>query len=216
MIERGYIVRTINIKTLVLGMVHSNCYIVKSPKSQEVVVIDPGANENTIDKYLKENDLECKAIFLTHGHFDHISAVAGLKALTNAPVYAHEAEVKLLSDPQLNASAYMGDEIIVNPDIRLKDNEEIQIAGLSWRVIYTPGHTEGGVCYYLLDHGIMFSGDTLFHESIGRTDLPTGNHQMLIESIENQLMVLADNIEVYPGHGRPTTIGHERSSNPYL
>ncbi|NLO09645.1 MAG: MBL fold metallo-hydrolase [Clostridiales bacterium] len=208
--------RTIHIKTLVLGRVQTNCYIIKSPESQEVVVIDPGDNENIIDKYLKENDLECKAIFLTHGHFDHITAAAGLKALTNAPIYAHEAEIDLLNNPQLNASAYMGDELSLNPDIRLKDKEEIQTAGLSWSVIYTPGHTSGGVCYHLLDHGIIFSGDTLFYESIGRTDFPTGNHQMLIDSIHNQLMALSDKIEVYPGHGRPTTIGHERSNNPYL
>jgi glyoxylase-like metal-dependent hydrolase (beta-lactamase superfamily II) len=214
--ERGYIVRTIHIKTLVLGAVQTNCYIVKSPKSQEVVVIDPGDNEEIIEKYLKENDLECKAIFLTHGHFDHITATSGLKALTSSPVYAHEAEMDLLKDPELNASAYMGNEISVSPDIWLKDKEEINIAGLFMSVIYTPGHTKGGACYHLPDHGIIFSGDTLFYESIGRTDFPTGNHQMLIESIQNQLMVLSDSIEVYPGHGRPTTIGHERSNNPYL
>ena len=208
--------RTIHIKTLVLGRIQNNCYIVKDPKSREVVVIDPGDEENIIEEYLKENDLECKAIFLTHGHFDHITAAPGLKAYTNAPVYAHETEVKLLSDPMLNASAIIGNEVSLSPDIVLKDKEELQIAGLSWRVIYTPGHTVGGVCYYLPDHGIIFSGDTLFYESIGRTDLSTGNHQMLIDAIHNQLMVLSDDIEVYPGHGRPTTIGHERSNNPYL
>lgn len=208
--------RKIHIKTIVLGMAHSNCYIIKSPEAQETIVIDPGDQVNTIEKYLKENDLDCKAILLTHGHFDHISAATKLKNLTDAPIYAHEAEVELLLDPELNASAYMGEEISVTPDILLKDKEEIKEAGLSMQVIYTPGHTEGGLCYHLQDYGIIFTGDTLFFESVGRTDLPTGNHHKLIESIQGQLMVLSDNIEIYPGHGRPTTIGHERKNNPYL
>ncbi|TAH75033.1 MAG: MBL fold metallo-hydrolase [Anaerolineaceae bacterium] len=208
--------REVHIKTLVLGSVQNNCYIVRNQNSKEVLVIDPGDNVDTIEKYLKENDLECKAIFLTHGHFDHITAAPELKDLTNAPIYAHEAEVELLKDTELNASAYMGKKVSVHPDILLKDKEVLKIAGLSWQVIYTPGHTKGGVCYYLHDHGIVFSGDSLFYESIGRTDFPTGNHQMLIEAIHNQLMVLEDSIEVYPGHGRPTTIGHERKNNPYL
>ncbi len=208
--------REIHIKALVLGSVQNNCYIVRSRESQEVLVIDPGDELYKIENYLKDNDLECKAIFLTHGHFDHITAALGLKNLTKAPIYAHVAEKELLANPNMNASVYMGEEVSVSPDILLKDKEEVQIAGLSWRVIYTPGHTRGGVCFYLPNQGIVFSGDTLFYESIGRTDLPTGNHQMLIESIQNQLMVLEDNIEVYPGHGRPTTIGHERHNNQYL
>ena len=208
--------RSIHIKTMVLGMVHSNCYIVKKPKSSEVIVIDPGDEADVIEKYLQENDLECKGILLTHGHFDHISAACELKGITKASIYSHENELELLGDPQLNASSYMGKEIRVKPDILLKDQEEFQVAGLSWRVIFTPGHTGGGVCYYLPDEGIIFSGDTLFFESIGRTDLPTGNHHELVSSIHNQLMILEEGIEVYPGHGRPTTIGHENRNNPYL
>ena len=208
--------REINIKTLVLGRAQNNCYIVRSRTSKEVVVIDPGDSVDTIEDYLKENDLECKAILITHGHFDHITAAPELKSRCKAPIYAHEEEVELLGDAKLNASAFLGEEISIRPDILIKDKEILQIAGLSWQIIYTPGHTNGGVCLYLLGHSIVFSGDSLFYESIGMTDLPTGNHQKLIESIHNQLMVLDDNIEVYPGHGRPTTIGHERQSNPYL
>lgn len=208
--------RKVHIKALVLGMVQNNCYIVRKRESQEVVVIDPGDDLYKIRKYLKENDLECKAIFLTHGHFDHIMAVPELKGLTEAPVYAHEAEAELLNDTELNASSLFGKGVSLLQDIMIKDKDEFQIAGLSWQVIHTPGHTQGGVCYYLLDHGIIFTGDTLFYESVGRTDLPTGDHSILIENIHNQLMVLADSIELYPGHGRPTTIGHERQFNPYL
>jgi glyoxylase-like metal-dependent hydrolase (beta-lactamase superfamily II) len=215
-VKRGYQVRKVNIKTLVLGMVQNNCYIVGDRESKEVVVIDPGDDVYKIEKYLKDNDLECKAIFLTHGHFDHISAVAELKGLTDAPVYAHEAETELLSNPELNASALVGGEVSLQQDIMIKDKDVFNIAGLSWQVIHTPGHTQGGVCYHLLEHGMIFTGDTIFYESVGRTDFPTGNQNTLTESIHNKLMVLADNIELYPGHGRPTTIGHERQNNPYL
>lgn len=208
--------REIYIRTLVLGNVQSNCYIVCNRSSKEAVVIDPGDNADKIVKYLTENDLECKAIFLTHGHFDHITAASELKKLTNAPIYAHEAEEELLGNAKLNVSAYMGVEVSVCPDILIKDNNLFQIGGLSWQVLHTPGHTKGGVCYYLTDHKIAFSGDTLFYENIGRTDFPTGSHQILIESIQDKLMTLADSVEIYPGHGRPTTIGHERQSNPFL
>lgn len=208
--------KKVYIKTMVLGMVQTNCYIVKAPESKEVIIIDPADQADKIDNYLKENDLVCKKILLTHGHFDHIMAAHSLKCLTDAPIYAHENEVELLKNPHWNASAHMGKEISLEPDYFLKDKEEFQVAGLAWQVIYTPGHTEGGVCYYLKEDAVVFSGDTLFFESIGRTDFPTGNHQRLVESINNKLLVLADETEVYPGHGRPTTIGHERRFNPYL
>lgn len=186
------------------------------PKSREAIVIDPGDQVHIIENYLKENDLDCKAILLTHGHFDHITAANELKSITGAQIYAHENESGLLADPEMNASAYMGNEITLKPDILLKDKEDIVLGGLTWQVLYTPGHTEGGACYYLPEMEIIFTGDTLFYESIGRTDFSTGDHQTLIESIHNQLMALDDGVEVYPGHGRPTTIGHERDKNPYL
>lgn len=209
--------RKVHIKTMILGMVQTNCYIVKASESKEVVVIDPADDAIKIENYLKKNDLVCKKIFLTHGHFDHITGANDLKSLTGADIYAHEEEANLLKNPSLNASVHMGREkISLEPDYFFKDKEVVEAAGLTWQVIYTPGHTEGGACYFLKDEGIIFSGDSLFYESIGRTDFPTGNHQKLIESINNKLLVLPDNIEVYPGHGRPTTIGHERSFNPYL
>ncbi len=208
--------RKIRIKTLVLGIVQNNCYIVGKPDSNEVVVIDPGDNANRIYKYLTENDLECKAILLTHGHFDHITAAPELKRLTDAPIYAHEEEADLLGDPELNVSAHMGGGISLRPDVAVRDNDMLELAGLTWKVIHTPGHTGGGVCYFLEEYKMVFSGDTLFYESVGRTDFPTGSHRILIESIQNRLMSLPDDTEVYPGHGRPTTIGHERVFNPYL
>lgn len=208
--------RKIHIKTMVLGMLQTNCYIVSAPNSKEVVVIDPADNVNKIDQYLNENDLVCKMILLTHGHFDHITAANDLKLLTKAPICAHEDEADFLKDSNLNLSAHMGEEVMVEADILLKDGKEFQAGGLHWKVIYTPGHTKGGACYFLKEEKIIFSGDTLLYESIGRSDFPTGNHQRLIESIQSKLMTLSDDIEIYPGHGRPTTIDHEKSFNSYL
>lgn len=208
--------KNIKIKTMVLGMVQTNCYIVRARDSKEAVVIDPADRAEKIYSYLNENDLVCKRILLTHGHFDHIMAAEKLKALTGAGIYAGENEETLLNDSNLNASINFGREVSLKPDYFLKDKEEFEAAGLIWQVIYTHGHTEGGACYYLKDESTLFSGDTLFYESIGRTDLPTGNHQILIESIKSRLFILPDETEVYPGHGRPTTIGHEKQYNPFL
>ncbi|HPU63310.1 MAG TPA: MBL fold metallo-hydrolase [Mobilitalea sp.] len=208
--------KKIIIKTMVLGMVQTNCYIVRARDSKEAVVIDPADRAEKIYSYLNENDLVCKRILLTHGHFDHITAAEKLKEFTGADIYACEEEAALLNDPKLNASAHFGSEISLEPDFFLKDKEEFEAAGLTWQVIYTPGHTEGGACYYLKEESTLFSGDTLFYESIGRTDLPTGNLQRLTESIRNRLFDFPDETEVYPGHGRPTTIGHEKQYNPFL
>lgn len=208
--------RKVHIKTLVLGNMQANCYIVKGQESKEVIVIDPADQVDLIEDYLKKNDLECKRILLTHGHFDHISAADKLRTLTQGKIYIHEKEAQFLMDPKLNLSSYFGSNISFNADYFLKDQDEFHEAGLSWQVIYTPGHTEGGVCYFLKDEGVLFSGDTLFYESVGRSDFPTGNQHTLIESIYNKLMVLDDSIEVYTGHGRPTTIGHERQYNTFL
>lgn len=209
--------RKVKIKTLILGRLQTNCYIVSGPESKEVVVIDPGDQLVKIEEYLNNNDLECKRILLTHGHFDHIAAATKLKSLTGARICIHEEDAQLLRDPELNISAQLTNEnISFEPDDLLKDDDEFSEAGLSWQVIYTPGHTKGGVSYNLKDQGLIFSGDTLFFESVGRSDFPTGNQQTLIESIYNKLMIFDDSIEVYPGHGRPTTIGHERNYNPFL
>ena len=206
----------LTLKTLVLGMVQTNCYIVSNSENKEAIVIDPADNADQIEQYLKANDLVCKGILLTHGHFDHILAASLLAVKTKAPIHAHEAEVKLLEDPRMNASAQIRKECSLTPEVLLKDGQSILLAGFTIKVIHTPGHTAGGVCYYFAGHGILISGDTLFQESIGRTDLPTGNSKQLVEAIQDKLMCLEDQIKVYPGHGDPTTIGYERENNVYL
>lgn len=205
-----------NIKTIVLGMVQTNCYIVSLEDTKEAIVFDPADNAVKIEQYLKANDLVCKGILLTHGHFDHIMAASELAALTQAPIYVHEAEAELLGDINLNASAQFRVNCSLKADILIKDDEILQLAGFKIKAIHTPGHTAGGCCYYFTGHGILISGDTLFREDIGRADLPTGNLNQLVGSISNKLMLLEDQVKVYPGHGMPTTIGHEREHNFYL
>jgi glyoxylase-like metal-dependent hydrolase (beta-lactamase superfamily II) len=203
-------------KTLILGMVQTNCYIISNGDTKEAIVFDPADNADKIEQYLKSNDLVCKAILLTHGHFDHIMAATELAEITHTSIYAHEAEVGLLTDAKVNASAHIHKECSLIPDVLLKDEEVLQLAGFTIKVIHTPGHTAGGACYYFLGHGVLISGDTLFRGSIGRSDLPTGNGRQLVESILNKLMILEDQVAVYPGHGNATTIGYERDNNIYL
>lgn len=206
----------LKLKTMVVGMVQTNCYIISNPVTREAIVIDPGDRAGKIEQYLKDNDLVCKAILLTHGHFDHIMAAAELAELFHAGIYALEEEAELLKNPKLNESFHIHRECSLVPDVLLRDREVIELAGYRITVLHTPGHTGGGACYYFTDQNILLSGDTLFYEDIGRSDLPTGNHRKLVESIVNQLMVLPDDVKVYPGHGEPTTIGHERENNMYL
>jgi hydroxyacylglutathione hydrolase len=206
----------LRIKTLVLGMVQTNCYIISNSETKEALVFDPGDDAGKIEQHLKADELVCKGILLTHGHFDHIIAAEELKQRTDTKIYAHEAEKDLLKDPEMNASSHIHRECTLIPDVLLKDQEVLNLAGFTIKVIHTPGHTAGGTCYYIMGHGVLISGDTLFKEDIGRSDLPTGNGRQLIESIQNNLLILEDQVKVYPGHGEPTTIGHERENNIYI
>ncbi|MFT4143396.1 MAG: MBL fold metallo-hydrolase [Mobilitalea sp.] len=205
------------VKTLVLGALQTNCSVVSQTETREAIVFDPADNADLIEQYLKSNDLVCKAILLTHGHFDHILAARELAAITGAAIYAHEEEAALLANPNLNLSLkFSGKECSLIPDILLTDGQRLDIAGFNIQVIHTPGHTQGGACYYFMEHGVLISGDTLFLEEVGRADLPTGDFSTLIEAIQSKLMVLADTVIAYPGHGPKTTIGHERANNSYL
>lgn len=200
-----------------LGMVRANCYIVYNDITNEALVIDPADNGAYINTKLKENNLTLKAVLLTHGHFDHIMAVQYLKNTFNVKVYAHESEEEILADASKNLSASMGDApLSINADILLKDNQKLELIGTTITVIHTPGHTAGGVCYYFESEKLLFSGDTLFRDSVGRTDFPTGSMSVLVRSIKEKLITLGDDVVVYPGHEGETTISRERKFNPFI
>lgn len=203
------------IDTLVLGMVRTNCYIISSETTKEAVVIDPADEAERIVSFLEEKGLTLKAILLTHGHFDHITGMKDLLKRFPVKVYAGREEEELLNTPSWNYSGTTGLNIMAKADVWLEDLENLAFGDLECKVIATPGHTKGCVCYYFEKESVLFSGDTLFFESIGRTDLPTGDSRMILQSLNSKLMLISDDVCVYPGHGSQTTIGHERKNNPY-
>lgn len=200
------------IRICVLGMVSTNCYIAYQGK--EAVVIDPADDADYIVNQCRELGVIPKAVLLTHGHFDHILAVEDLKKKLGIPVYAGEGEAALIQDPALNLSIAFGHNYVSGADHLLKDGEVLELLGCSWKVISTPGHTIGSVCYLVEGENVLFSGDTLFAESLGRTDFPTGSSAEIVSSITDKLFALPDDIMVYSGHGEVTTIGHEKQYNP--
>lgn len=206
----------IKVKTQVLGMVQTNCYIVSNPKTKQAVIIDPADKANSIKESIELDGLTVVGILLTHGHFDHILASNDLASYYQVKIYASEHEKELLADPNQNCSAGIGRSVSLLLEDKLMDGDVLELADFSIKAIHTPGHTAGGTCYYFVNHGIIFSGDTLFLESVGRTDLPTGNGAKLVESIKSKLLILEETIVVYPGHGDATTIGYEKKNNPYL
>ena len=211
--------KKIRIGCYVVGMVQTNFYFLYLEGEKETIVFDPADYGKEIYDELTRQGLEIKAIFLTHGHFDHIMGVKALKEACGAPVYASALEKDLLTDPYLNTSAQYGRSCVVEPDHWLIDGETVTAAGITLRMISTPGHTEGSCCYYIEETGgdpILLSGDTLFENSVGRTDLPTGDMHDIVESIRTKLYKLPDNTQVYTGHGGSTTIEHEKKYNYFV
>ena len=180
------------------------------------MIIDPGDEAKRILNEVKNLGLDIKIIALTHGHIDHIGALKEIKEATGAQVAIHSDDVGALKDRFLSIFLGIRHRSPPPPDRLLNDGDVISVGELKFTVIYTPGHTQGSIC--LLGEGVLFSGDTLFNYGVGRSDLPGsgGNHEQLIESIKKRLLVLGDDIKVYPGHGPETTIGTERRGNPFL
>lgn len=200
---------------LVLGDLGTNCYIIGDPDSQEAFVIDPDDGPAVVDT-LKERGLTCVGILLTHGHSDHIHGVQPLMDTYGAPVYIHERDLPCLYDPQVNLSALHGRPVTITGGTikTVKDGQHIGSGKMDFQVLETPGHTVGGVCYYMAP--AVFVGDTLFRESVGRTDFPGGNFETLVQSIRTKLFTLPDQTMAYPGHGPETQIAFEKETNPYL
>lgn len=190
-----------------------NIYIYYDENTRDGVIIDPGDSFETVKKTLSEEKINIKAILLTHGHFDHTFRVEEVRELTGAPLYAHANEVELLKNADFNRSGYRGLFISVTVDETFADGDVFTVGAAKLQVIHTPGHTAGGVCYYDADAKIIFTGDTLFKETIGRTDMPTGDHATLVSSVRERLFSLPDDVRVYPGHEESTTISHEKKHN---
>jgi glyoxylase-like metal-dependent hydrolase (beta-lactamase superfamily II) len=205
----------LKIGRMVLGMCQTNCYFVYREGSSKVIFIDPADYGEQIFKAMKDNGFEVAAILLTHGHFDHIWGCSRLRQLTSAPVYAYEGEEKVLLSADLNVSADAGRACTVKANTLLKDGEEVTVEGMTFKLIATPGHTQGSCCYYFEEANMLISGDTLFEESVGRTDLPTGSGGTLGRSIKERLLCLPGETTVYPGHGDSTTISYEAKYNPF-
>ncbi|MCI9559837.1 MBL fold metallo-hydrolase [Candidatus Ventrimonas sp. KK005] len=202
-------------ETFVLGDVSTNCYLIYNQKSREAVVVDPADNGAFVLNKCRELQVKPVAVILTHGHFDHILAVEDICRAFSCQVYAGREEDRLLQDSSMNLSTIMGTErTIVCADVLVKEKDELSLAGFKWNVLETPGHTAGSVCYYIPSEQILFSGDTLFAGSLGRTDLPTGDQKEIVSSIREKLLPLPEETKVFPGHGEGTTIGRERRYNP--
>lgn len=205
------------LKILTVGMMAVNCYIVGDETSGKGVVIDPGADGDKIIEVIQKENLAIEYILLTHGHFDHIGALDQVKEFTHAKVIIHEEGKAYLSDPSLNLSGAFGDNgFTKNADRFVTDGEIIEVGNLKFKVIHTPGHTMDGVNYYEENNKVLFSGDSLFQKSIGRTDFPKGDFSLLTTSIKEKLFILPEDIMVYPGHEGATTIKLEKRHNPYF
>ncbi|MDE7046402.1 MAG: MBL fold metallo-hydrolase [Lachnospiraceae bacterium] len=206
----------LKIGRIMLGICQTNCYFVYREGSSQALVFDPADKGDYIYNGLKEKGFTVAAILLTHGHFDHIWGVEALKELSGVKVYAYEEEREVCENASVNVSKGAGRPCIVQADTYLKDGEERTIEGISFKLLATPGHTKGSCCYYFADDKILISGDTLFQESVGRTDLPTGSMSTLVRSVKEKLMPLPEDVRVYPGHGEATTIGYEKQYNPFI
>lgn len=204
------------VERFLTGILSTNCYVAWNEQTKEAVIVDPAAYSKKLAEFLREEGLKPQAVLLTHGHFDHIMGLDALLEEYPVPAYVHEAEKGLIADPKTNLSLTYTNGYVFEDATYVTDGQKITAAGVTFEVLFTPGHTSGGCCYYAETENMLFSGDTLFRCSVGRSDLPTGDETTLIRSIKEKLLVLPENTVVYPGHMAATTIQTEKTANPFL
>ena len=197
-------------------MVGTNCYVVYNENTKECFVVDPAAPSAPLVEFIQTEGLQLQGILLTHGHFDHIMGIDTLRREWSVPVYASALEQKVLTDANVNLSVAYGAGYVFADAKFLEDGASLALAGYQIRMISTPGHTAGGCCYYIASEHVLISGDTLFQQSIGRTDFPGGSMSDLVRAVKEKLMILPEDTVVYPGHMGTTTIADEKRMNPFL
>ncbi len=205
------------IRNAIIGMCATNTYFVWNEENNEGIIIDPAGDQERIFDRVNQYGFKVVAILITHGHFDHVFALDEVRNKYKVPAYIGINEKEVLATPNLNlTSSFLGQFISLEADVYLNDGEEFTLAGMNIRAIEVPGHTVGGMCYYFVDDNVVFSGDTLFAGSVGRSDFPGGSGRALVLGIQKGLYVLPDETKVYPGHGDDTTIGYEKVHNPFV
>lgn len=204
------------LRTIQVGVTQTNCYVVGCEETREGVVIDPGGHPQRILKAVEESGLTVRYVLNTHCHFDHMGANAEIVAATGAPLALHPGELPILRER--GGAAWFGVTVSESPlpDLKLVGGEVLEVGTLRFQVLFTPGHSPGGVTFYLEEEGAAFDGDVLFAGGVGRTDLPGGDWNTLARSIHQVLFALPDETVIYPGHGPHTTVGRERATNPWL
>jgi hydroxyacylglutathione hydrolase len=214
------------IDCLILGGYQTNCYVLrkespglrKNGAAQDCLIIDPGLEAGELLEFLDEQKLNPLAVVLTHGHIDHMAGVTALRSrFSEIKLYIHKLDAEMLSEPMTNLSTMTGRAFTAEPeDVSLQEGDIIDLAGVKLLVLHTPGHTPGGISLYSKQDGVVFAGDTLFADSIGRTDFPGGSMSQLLASVREKLFTLPEETKVYPGHGPATTIAAEKAHNPFF
>ena len=209
--------KNMKIERFVLGPIETNCYVVVNEDTKECFAVDMAYCPKAYVDHIREQGYQMKALFLTHGHFDHIMGLSDVMEDIKVPVYVEEADLPMMMDGESNlSSGYMRGGYQFADAVPVRDGQQLQIAGFQFRVIHTPGHTPGGCCYYMEQEDVLFSGDTLFRTSVGRSDFPGGSASALVRSVKEKLLILPEETHVYPGHMEETTIGYEKRHNPFV